>query len=96
MEVDSDHEAGASGGAGTSGAVSKDRKRFEVKTIHLDSEHLLISFASGEEVECCCTVGLGHCGGQLCHLQVIFPCSDFCEKIFINHIMYLTSGYIFT
>ena len=34
MEVDSDHEAGASGGAGPSGAPSKDRKRFEVKTIN--------------------------------------------------------------
>ena len=45
MEVDSDHEAGASGGAGTSGAVSKDRKRFEVRTINPRNSVLEIPFS---------------------------------------------------
>ena len=38
MEVDSDHEAGASGGAGPSGAPGKEKKRFEV------NKNRLISF----------------------------------------------------
>ena len=72
MEVDSDHEAGgASGGAGPSGAPGKERKRFEVKTL-IPVGRYHSKLGSGEEVECCCTVGLGHCGGQLCHLQVLF------------------------
>ena len=65
MDVDSDHEAGgASGGAGPSGAPGKEKKRFEVKTqstlYKVDLAHNFLG--SGEEVECCCTVGLGHCG----------------------------------
>ena len=42
----------------------------------------------GEEMECCCSLGLGHCCRQLCNLQVSLNLIEFCScysETYRNH-----------